>query len=580
MEKKKEKKLEHEILQVEAILPNPDNPRVVDVKSESFSELVKSIEKIGVLVPIHVLEQKKKGGKYQLLAGDRRLKASLKAKLKSIPVLIHHGLTPDEAFEITFVENFAREDLTPIEQGRAVTTLLKKFKNDAKAVAGKLGQTERWVKTRSLIDDKLIKKWKALSAGAGWTGAHLAIIARCPEMLQLELYEHFDDPDLSAPTIDRLNRVLSDYQRLITKAPWQLDEKMEIGLENGKTKKIACSECKNRTGFQPELWETDLSPETLKKNDKCLDKNCWQQKAFLYLKNLRVTLKAKHPDLICVTDRHYVPSAIQKNFGTVLDSYDFDKTIQQKNGAVPALVVDGDNAGKLIYVALRSRGSRTVKKEKAKGKATPLKARRVLHNSKRWFATLKKLSDKIEKSKVADIQHKDKSLVLLSLTCFFGAHYDSEYMKGGVWKETRRYKGHKTLWSSFHKTMKTKATAKILDQLWPDIASVLISNIAYNGPITQVPEQKINDAKQIAKLLGIDIGAMFAEQVKEIPEPKSWAKLNEDGTPKTAKPKKAKAKKAVKKTAKKKTAKKAKAKKAKAKKTVKKAKARKAKVKK
>lgn len=552
---KKEKTTEHKILLVEAILPNPDNPRVVNDKSESFSELVKSIEKIGVQVPVHVIDHPKKEYKYALLAGDRRLRASKKAKCEKIPALIHRGLTPDEAFEITFVENFAREDLTPVEQGRAVSTLLKKFKNDVKAVAGKLGQTERWVRTRSAIDNKLIKKWKALSERPGWTAAHLALIARCPEMLQLELYDHFDDDDLAAPTIAQIEKVLSDYQRLITKAPWNLDDKMEIGLENDKSKKIACSDCKNRTGFQPELWETDTSPEAVKKNDKCLDANCWQQKAILYLKNLAAELKGKHPDLIYVTEGYGVGTTMQERFGSVLNQYDFNKTIKQKKNAVPALVVNGDNAGKMIYVALRSKAKSAVKKQTAKGQAKPLKARRVLHNSKRWFATLKALIEKIEKSKVADIQHKDKSLVLLSLAYFFGAHHDSGFEASEV-KDRRCFMDHKKLWSGFDSDMKNKSTGKILDGLWPDIASVLISNIAYNGPITQVPAEKINDAKMIAKLLGIDIGAMYAEQVKEIPEPKSWSKLNEDGTPKTAKPKKAKVKKAVKKTAKKKRSKK------------------------
>ena len=551
MEKKK-KTTEHKILLVEAILPNPDNPRVVNEKSESFSELVKSIEKTGVQVPVHVIDHPKKEYKYALLAGDRRLRASQKAKSETIPALIHRGLTPDEAFEITFVENFAREDLTPVEQGRAVSTLLKKFKNDVKAVAGKLGQTERWVKTRSAIDNKLIKQWKDLSVFPGWTGGHLAIIAKCPESLQLELFDYFDDENQAAPTVTQLEKILADNQRLWSKAPWNLDEKMSIGLKNGKSKKIACSDCPNRTGFQPELWDDDTSPEALKKNDKCLNSNCWKQKALVHLKTTFAILKGKHPDLVCVTENYSPRSYLLEAFGTVLNYRQYDHTIKANKNAVSALMVDGDKAGKMFYVALKKAGSTAVKKQTAKGQAKPLKARRVLHNSKRWFMVLKHLTVKIAKSKVSDIQHKDKSLVLLSLAYYFGAHHNSRCANSrmGVFLSSRNR------WTDFNKTMKTKATKQTLENLWPDIASVLVSRVSYDGPITQVSASTISEAKEIAKLLGIDIGAMFAEQVKEIPEPKSWSKLNEDGTPKTAKPKKAKAKKAVKKTAKKKRSKK------------------------
>ena len=103
-------------LKINQIRISGDNPRIINKKSPEFLELVESVRAIGVKVPIHVREGgkfKSKGDidRYELLAGERRLLAAGEAGLETIPALNHGELTDDAAFEVTFAENYAREDL-------------------------------------------------------------------------------------------------------------------------------------------------------------------------------------------------------------------------------------------------------------------------------------------------------------------------------------------------------------------------------------------------------------------------------------------------------------------------------------
>ena len=93
-------------------IPTPDNPRRIDVTGEAFQELVDSVRGQGVLVPVHVRAHPKRKGKWDLRAGERRLRAAQAAGLETIPAIVHDAMTDAEAFELTFTENFAREDLT------------------------------------------------------------------------------------------------------------------------------------------------------------------------------------------------------------------------------------------------------------------------------------------------------------------------------------------------------------------------------------------------------------------------------------------------------------------------------------
>ena len=256
-------KLECHQINVTDIIPTRDNPRVVNEKSAAFQELTESIKAGGVKIPIHIRPHPKKPNHYELLAGERRLRVCKKIKTQTIPAVIHHDMTDEEAFELTFAENFAREDLTPLEQGKAVAILLESYKDDAKAAASKMGKSERWIRLRSQLHKGLSDKWKKElkdedSEFIDWTAAHLCLVARFPKTTQDDLLE---EPVccISDLTVALLDQHLTACMQLLDKAPWNTEDPRML------PKAGSCLDCSKRSGFQPTLWGKDGDPQ---KTDK------------------------------------------------------------------------------------------------------------------------------------------------------------------------------------------------------------------------------------------------------------------------------------------------------------------------
>ena len=105
---------------IEQIQIHPDQPRKY-FDPERMDELIASIDKDGILEPLIV--RSLEHGKYELVAGERRLRASKELGLHQVPVIIH-TLTENQARRIALVENLQREDLNPIEEIEAVLKLI------------------------------------------------------------------------------------------------------------------------------------------------------------------------------------------------------------------------------------------------------------------------------------------------------------------------------------------------------------------------------------------------------------------------------------------------------------------------
>jgi ParB family chromosome partitioning protein len=107
-------------LPVELVRPNELQPRR-EIGGESLIHLRESIEERGVLQPIVV--RPLPGGDYELIAGERRLRAAKMAGLERIPAIVRET-KDDERLELALIENVAREDLNPVDQARACATLV------------------------------------------------------------------------------------------------------------------------------------------------------------------------------------------------------------------------------------------------------------------------------------------------------------------------------------------------------------------------------------------------------------------------------------------------------------------------
>ncbi len=134
-------------IDVETIAPNPNQPRV-HFDDEALKELADSIRIIGVLQPILVRPTPGKPKSFEIIAGERRWRASMIAKLKVIPAIVRE--TNDLlSVEQALVENLHRQDLTPLEEAAAYKQLLDDFKMTHEQVAEKVG------KARSAITNSL-----------------------------------------------------------------------------------------------------------------------------------------------------------------------------------------------------------------------------------------------------------------------------------------------------------------------------------------------------------------------------------------------------------------------------------------
>ena len=108
---------------VDDILPSRDQPRKLFSK-QALDELAHSIKEKGVIQPLIV--RRIEGGKYELIAGERRLKASKLAGLSRVPVVVSMA-APEQVFELALIENIQREDLNPIEEALAYKELQDKY---------------------------------------------------------------------------------------------------------------------------------------------------------------------------------------------------------------------------------------------------------------------------------------------------------------------------------------------------------------------------------------------------------------------------------------------------------------------
>lgn len=123
---------------VESIVPSPLQPRK-EFSEESLSELADSIKERGILQPL-IVRLSSKDDEYELIAGERRLRASKLAGLKKVPVILRTS-EDQSALEWMLVENLQREDLNPLDEALGYKELSQKFKLKQDEIAKKVGKS-------------------------------------------------------------------------------------------------------------------------------------------------------------------------------------------------------------------------------------------------------------------------------------------------------------------------------------------------------------------------------------------------------------------------------------------------------
>ncbi len=123
-------------IDINLIEANPNQPRR-EFDEEAMNELAESIREIGIIQPITLRELN--NGKYQIIAGERRWRASMRAKMKTIPAYIRK-VSEESLMEMALVENIQRQDLNPVEIALAYQQLIEQYGLTQEQLAEKVGK--------------------------------------------------------------------------------------------------------------------------------------------------------------------------------------------------------------------------------------------------------------------------------------------------------------------------------------------------------------------------------------------------------------------------------------------------------
>lgn len=128
-----------QMVPIEKIEPNPDQPRRTFVP-EDLEDLANSVREKGVIQPLIVRRSPHREGIYEIVAGERRWRASQMAKLHEVPVLIR-DYTDTEALEVAIIENIQRADLNAVEEAAGYRELMERFGHTQEKLAEALGKS-------------------------------------------------------------------------------------------------------------------------------------------------------------------------------------------------------------------------------------------------------------------------------------------------------------------------------------------------------------------------------------------------------------------------------------------------------
>lgn len=279
------------------LVPSKDNPRK-SFREQPLKDLVESIKEKGVLTPLLVRRHK---GKLEILAGERRFKASKEAGLDKVPVQITE-VNDNTAFELMVIENLQRDDVHPMDEAKAFSTLYAKlgveqggWKNDDpadkpfKVIAEKTGKTAAYVKQNIQLTSLIPKAMEYFYEDV-LTVEHALLICKLSEKDQEKILSEKImswGETYAKPLPEWKQWVESSTTRRLSMAPFDLnDEKL---FEPAG----ACATCSKNTKCNVLLFDDMQDADAM-----CTDRECFKTKIRKHLTRERNKLKDKGTDFL------------------------------------------------------------------------------------------------------------------------------------------------------------------------------------------------------------------------------------------------------------------------------------------
>lgn len=197
------------MIPVAAIRPNPQQPRK-SFDEKALTELADSVRATGILQPLLVRER---SDGFELIAGERRLRAARLAGLAEVPALVRSDTEGAALLEYALIENLQREDLNPVEEAEGYRELIDRYAITQEEVAGKVGKDRATVANalRLLRLAPQVREWVrdgALSASHG-----RAIAGLISHVDQIRLAERVIKEGLSVRAVEELTRAVEPIRR-------------------------------------------------------------------------------------------------------------------------------------------------------------------------------------------------------------------------------------------------------------------------------------------------------------------------------------------------------------------------------
>ena len=274
MSKAKKQQQASKIVDIEVLFisKSKTNPRK-SFDKESIQELADSMNQFGLLQPITVRPD---GDCFELVAGERRLRAAELLKWERIPSIVRN-VSDDEVLEIQILENLQREDVSPMDEANAFHSLLKKESLDW--LTSRIHKSKKYVSDRLKLTN-LNKVGQELLSMNRLPLSHAVLISKLDPAEQIKALDNcfpyvgfedddtnsFDEDDICKCTYDDLKEFIDDSFIYLAKAPFNTEDTL-LNQDAG-----ACTDCPFRTTNQQLLFN-DITEE-----DKCTKKSCFDQK--------------------------------------------------------------------------------------------------------------------------------------------------------------------------------------------------------------------------------------------------------------------------------------------------------------
>jgi len=258
---KDEANLEVLLINPEKIEVNPHQPRK-DFNQEELQNLVNSIKEHGIIQPLVVI---KKDNNYQLVAGERRLRAAKIIKLSQVPAIIRRA-EDLEKLELSLIENIQRQDLNPVEEAEAYTKLNADFNLTQEEIARRVGRKRSTIANILRVLQLPDEIKKALAENKITLGHAKVILEASDSITQLKIFQKIIEGNMTVKDASREIRKIqvSAHQRTLANKEAKILE-WEDKLRNFFGQKVLINKKGGRGSLTIEFFSEEELLEILRK---------------------------------------------------------------------------------------------------------------------------------------------------------------------------------------------------------------------------------------------------------------------------------------------------------------------------